>query len=414
MKVDLLAVILFSFGISSFGYSQSSGVKAFSLLHANPPRLFNGDDPALKKIFLDKVLDLPSQMLNLEEMESVRREVDQPLRSQELIIARGGGSSNGGGGGVRFKTAEGYIFVVTNDYWETPVLGPLEPALPNESALGYLHRVLDLKIKPLDSYFYNRLIEAVGEVLIAPWNPRANLPLIPDLGNLQNPLPAGHEAVQIAIRYSLSKPGYRPQIFIDYDPELLVQLNTENLALLILHEAIYMWGTELRHQDSAKVRALAVRLLSYRGFPKIRVGKLELSQDQTPSVFFQMEIRKLGFANFVELFEKETQAHSSTDLSARRRLVYSAFIRKMHGANGGVQAFNDEEAFFYLYLMSQPYFDGQLKRIEDYIQSSQPETKVIHSICKLGRALPSGQVSIFLQIAMQPYLNRALRYCDSF
>ena len=355
-----------------------------------------------------------TSQLDEKTYEKIRLETS--AASSELNLVRaGGGSSNGGGGGLLYHS-QGQTLVTTNDYWESQTYGRLEPVLDGESALQYLRRVLDKKIKPLDSYFFSHIEETIGKVIFAHWNAKSKLPLLSDLGNLSPAPDQNYTPVQIAIRYSLSRTGFQPEIFIDYDPLLLSKLDTQNQAMLILHEAIYVLGTELKQKDSAKVRALVNRLLSIKEPPHAWYLGLDLFSDAFRTTEFQREIRALGFADFVHLYEKELDQRSTYDLSAKRKMTYAAFTEKIRGRSGGIRSMTEEETFFYFW-----YFEAGTKgfsksknekTLEEFIQSAEPETTEIQRICEAALITSKGNGSLIISLVFKDSMASVLRYCQ--
>jgi len=130
----------------------------------NPKSIFSQDNKKIESKFIEAILEKNKKIISEERKQQIRI---QAIKSKAQSF-NGGGSSNGGGGGLTCQTSNG-LAVLINDYWESKKYGPLYAVRDNESALQYLDRILETQIKMIDSYFYLRLKEAIGEVLEATW-----------------------------------------------------------------------------------------------------------------------------------------------------------------------------------------------------------------------------------------------------
>jgi len=375
----------------------------------NPKSIFSQDNKKIESKFIEAILEKNKKIISEERKQQIRI---QAIKSKAQNF-NGGGSSNGGGGGLTCQTSNGPA-VLINDYWESKKYGPLYAVRDNESALQYLDRILETQIKMIDSYFYLRLKEAIGEVLEARWTAQSSLPLVSDLGELDPAIPSDCTPVQVAIRYSFSSPGYRPEIFIDYDPVLLAKLDSQNLAMLLLHEAIYVWGTELHQQNSSSVRALVNRLLSATKQPQhLMLGKLDLISNNVRAISFADEIRQLGFGSFVNLYEKEIYLKSLTSLSAHRQLVYARMINRLNHDSGDQSPSTEEEDFFrFFYLLSNDLSENS-KTLEDFIQSSEPETVEIRRVCEIAKTISQQGALSVSRMMVESFTPLTLKYCKS-
>jgi hypothetical protein len=285
----------------------------------------------------------------------------------------GGHSSGGGGGGsgvACFQTPsdkdafidpgtkkiskagrEKLISLETLDSWEYPDLVYLWPN-STDTVETYLARTLTESLEPVSPYFLYRIQSALELLKRNRWqdvsaHQPVGLARLEDVGYLARKIPANCERVQIFIRESESSPGMEPKIKVQYDQDLYQRLGLGTFgnlsthqkyifqtAIMNLHEALYILGTELKHATSSDTRKLARALLS----AKLRndlLRQVSRQRDRLPK-FIQV-LRELNFDRHFSLFfapEALEGLIGPMGTAESRQLSYQKLVRIYETSSG--------------------------------------------------------------------------------
>ncbi|MCM2323714.1 MAG: hypothetical protein NDJ90_10680 [Oligoflexia bacterium] len=212
-----------------------------------------------------------------------------------------GGVSDGGGTGLAcFETREealsaldengalkrGYRARIrsldTTDAVEyETVYGGFSTPLPGDSALTYLSRIIETRVKPFSPGFAEKLKKAITLADPKAWNSGPGrdgekVVLLNDLGDSFPLRQALRERPDCAVvplinRRDINTGELWPRVKVTHDPALLAIMRTAgksrfgstlNEGILILHEALYILATKMGHRTSERTRDLAAILLS--------------------------------------------------------------------------------------------------------------------------------------------------------
>jgi hypothetical protein len=151
--------------------------------------------------------------------------------------------------------------LVTLDYWDFNGELTFEPA--GKSAEALLEEVGAL-FELHTPIFHERYQLLKNNVRYETWEAKSALPLITDRTPRKPLTDPKCRLVQLAVRHSRSTPGSFPELRLEVDEELSEKLDPLNLAMLILHERLYVLGklTPIQHPTSDDIRFVVTYLFS--------------------------------------------------------------------------------------------------------------------------------------------------------
>lgn len=174
-------------------------------------------------------------------------------------------SSSGKTSGVMglVREVDGKQEVITVDRWETQYRPMLQYMAVDELPNAYVQRAIDEKIRPIDSSFAMRLDEGLTKVLTTEWVDASDLKTPSYIGRIKgNYKRAGWRLVQLLERKTETTKGQPAKVSIRYNRELFKQLHTFDIALLLMHETIFMLNPDLKQRNSYEVRKMATKLMA--------------------------------------------------------------------------------------------------------------------------------------------------------
>ncbi len=254
------------------------------------------------------------------------------LGNSQLNRSFSGGWTGGGGGGVECPHQ-----IVSLDYWEN--INQLSQGffLRNLEPLPYLEELINYSIEPFSALLAYRLRQALA-MISKNWISVPSLAPIEDYGKITPALPKNKcNYVQYITRIEKHQPGKLPKAFIVANQPALEKLQNQenfitaklNLAMIYLHEAIYLLAIDLGHADSSKTRVLTALLMSMDFQTLLRKAALyEMDYIGIISI-----LGGTGFGSlFVTVYEDEKDFvlnQSITENEKERIKAYSAYMKKI-------------------------------------------------------------------------------------
>lgn len=180
------------------------------------------------------------------------------LLLSSLALATGGREGSGGGGIACYDSNQRLLSVQTLEFFE--YYPPLTPVLEGTSAdeiLADLQKFFE-KYSPI---FASRLKMVSKHINLKTWEKFKALPKIEDATPIKA-IPKNCKFVQLAVRYTTSKPGVLPEAEVQFNQDLFKRLSPFNQALLIFHEQLYLIGKETGHKRSDTLRKTIAFLAS--------------------------------------------------------------------------------------------------------------------------------------------------------
>lgn len=307
-----------------------------------------------------------------------------------------------------------------------------------ESVGDYLARLISGEFFNLSPHFTAQLVTALKEIKPINWIPARELPSLNDRGPVASRCESGVQKVQIAYRTKLPS----GQFVVYYDPEMVrriyqtnsQQVATLNVAILILHEALYLMGVEMSHTTSSPSRRVLAKLLAYDIYAVASPGERLIE--------FQNFLQRERFENFIYLFVPAVRsvAPSAGPNKASRARAHLELNRKhdeilkRHGLNKidkyppevlkpaddelaywVVNRASPEETFVY-FLKSDVYRPSKrFPSHEIFWTEGVPDEQPLRQYCKyleLQRTfVVSGAAPANDRAAAMQLFDKAIRYC---
>jgi hypothetical protein len=203
---------------------------------------------------------------------------------------------------------------------------------PNETSEQYLERILFTYIYPLAPYFTTQLLEAINAITQEQWINNNKLKFLPDLARENayeeppRPIPSNCARVQLVIRYSKHRVCKKPYLFMDVNSKLLEKINelntpeiaTINKAFLILHEALYLIGSEIGHGSSYYIRSFTNQLLSKDNLEMYQRLSKAMNNDNYQAQSFLSALEVWNFSQSQILYLKKTKSTPPYTKQSRR------------------------------------------------------------------------------------------------
>lgn len=168
------------------------------------------------------------------------------------IVLAGGPRETSSLGLVR--SYAGKYEVITIDRWETQFRAPLEGMMIGETPVSYLRRVLEAKIRPLDSELADQLERSLTQVLTSYWANSLGLMSPREVGAVKGNF---KRDLWIPVQLVTGSEGT-----IQFNKDLFNRLENFDVALVLLDQAIFKLGKNLRSEDAPKVRRITAQLLA--------------------------------------------------------------------------------------------------------------------------------------------------------
>ncbi|MGZ3768654.1 MAG: hypothetical protein ACXVCP_10980 [Bdellovibrio sp.] len=312
-------------------------------------------------------------------MFQVSPKLDEQLERNRTKIIQEGGWSGGGGSGVScFKDPKDaalarqawehavpispdlvkkIISLKVTDYWETENEIEYEIPYPGETVDSYLLRVLS-PLQRISPTIWRRLHNKLQSIFLDAHLSQVSLTPYNDLGKIESAQKDPHCAfVQIAHRVSKLGPDGKTQEFtLVVDKNLLAILKTKsgktsaegliNQALLKLHEAIYLLGSETGQLTSEKTRLLS-RMFLIQGFWKRFEEGASIDGPNAAGGSLIYLFSMIGFGDIVSLYSENLTGTSLFKIrqdgyNQMRRLVQSGMVLVAKSQNINWEEFSNK------------------------------------------------------------------------
>lgn len=393
----------------------------------------------------------------------------KPQTAQAAGDTKKGGTWTGGGGsGVAcfnegfaatkdeqehlLPTAYDRMYMVTTLDLVESQSSPIHPALPGESAIGYIRRIISGNFARPLPLFSQRLL-ALAEVLdrelelqIAEYQrggAGSSQPTLRDFGSpmieKELSLPANCQIVQFATRLARVRLHQVDSFFIDYDVPLVLLLGklakdpAEGViatATLILHEALYLMGSAIEHLDSSATAFRMIPLL-------LSQATAESLRNKTRAQGAQMlhdRMKSFGMKNyhFVALGSEPTElsaiprrhlqaisqvTQSLEEAEKQFRKTYgrpSYYLREnqpyLRLLTKGLDDFTDEVGAF-VALSSLVNFEGEFIIDDLFLETPDPGA-VVKDFCRQIRRERLRLLGYHPERHFLRVYERALTYCE--
>lgn len=288
--------------------------------------------PSETKNYLAPLNYLPTDLSGKPPVApEVRAEIREELRQRKHQFKKGGWNGGGGSGVACFENAvvannaidasghirEEFISQIselkTLDLWEAEKLDfHFLKFDDQQSAREYVMMALE-KLVPIVPQFASHAKAALDLVRPEKWTSDISIPRLLDEGPSKLVPPRHCKKVQLVVRYSKTADDHFPQAFVDAHPRLLEKMRNQKRevsllseATILLHEALYLLGVEMNHDNSLSTRQLTVFILSkelHEWLENFPVG--------IRAIKFISVLGRLGFDHYMRLFTASTQSQRS-------------------------------------------------------------------------------------------------------
>ena len=226
-----------------------------------------------------------------------------------------------------------------------------------------------------------------------------------DTGDVKRELPPACSSVQIAHRFALFVPGYKPRGFVDIDPVLYDAMDVGNQAALLLHEAIYVLEAELGQKDSEMTRDFVRFIFTKREEMHTYFMGIDGTSDGTRALILNQDMDRHGFNNFLGLFLPSLPPNAPPSNLTRQ----ASYLKYSQRESRSTNLLSDEEAFMRFALDRGGRDD--LPVVQDLFIDTVGEQEKLGKMCHLARKLVGNHSDVLVSVDQLLY-QKAAAYCS--